>query len=519
MKGHRLWVIVGLWLLLGSLLGSCNLFKKTPRTDNGGTVTLDPISTNNSQDTGRTGPYNPVTRVDPPVVVESDTSYFCDTLQATPSRRIVVCFEKIGNRFIKADTVAILDLYAPVVVQPTTLDTTIQTKLAYQVAVLLPFMSNRFVPASGREIPLRSIKAVEFYEGMLMAFDSLKREGVSLFVHVFDTQRDTNVVKRLLSSRALQEADLIVGPVTSSNLRLVAEFGKTYKKTVVSPLNDGADLTTNNPYFIQVNPSFEVHARYMVDLLDRVARPNRFRTQVQERNYLILALERDSARVATLQRAYATATNRPDATLPTLIRKGSTIDISNIKPLLKSNQLNVIVMPTYHDESFVYNSLRELQKLIDKVERNSSYELAIIGMDRWRYYNRINFDYYEDLNVHLTSAYYTPKTGSIQGFRDSYKALYGTGSREFSLKGFDIMLYFGRMLQRYGVTFQAHLWKVPAIYRHTTFRLQPRYHHNGPSMERQLAIPDEVGSIFDYYENAYLHVLEFDAYDLNKMEE
>lgn len=513
-------MLIGWLAFMGSSVSSCNLFKKTPKPDPDPRTKLDPVITKNSKDTSRTGTYTPITKTDPPVVTTtSDTSYFCDTIQQSPTRRMVVCFEKIGNRFIKADTVAIFDLNAPTIVQPTDLDTTIRTKMAYKVVILLPFMSSQFVPAAGREIPIQSIKAIEFYEGVLMALDTLKAEGVSLFVDVFDTQRDTNVVKRLLRSRALLDADLILGPLTSNNLSLVAEFGKANKKTVVSPLNDRPDITTNNPYFIQVNPSFDIHARHMVQWMDRVERSLNFRPQVTNRNYLILALKRDSARVAAIQQEYAILKNQFGAKLPTLIRGGATIDINDIKPYLKSNQLNVILMPTFQDESFVYNSLRELQKLIDKVERNKSYDLAVIGMDRWRYYNRVNFEYYEDLNLHLTSEYHSSMTETTQAFRESYKVLYGIGSREFSLKGFDTMLYFGRMLQRYGVGFQAHLWKAPAVYRHTTFQMRPRYRPSQPIMDGKAGVPNEQVPLLDCYENTYLNVLQFEDYDLKKLNE
>lgn len=519
MNRTRLLIWIFLSLFLSSALSSCFLFQKTPNNNGDDPVVLDPITTNNTNDTSRTGTYTPITKVDPPVTNQRDTTTFCDTLQQTPNRRIVVCFQKVGNRFIKADTVAVLDLNPPTIVQPTELDTTIRTKIAYKVVVLLPFMSNTFVPANGREIPMQSIKAIEFYEGIRMALDTLKTEGVSLFVDVLDTQRDTAIVKKLLTTRALQEADLIIGPLTSKNLSLVAEFARVTKKVLVSPLNARPQLTNNNPYFVQVSPSFDVHARHIVDLLDRAKHPFRYRGSTEERNYLILGLTRDSNRVAAIQKQYAIAKNQYNATIPALIRSSTNIDISAIKPLLKSNQLNVIVMPTYHNEAFVYNSLRELQKLVDKVERNSSYPLVVIGMDRWRYYNRVNFEYYEDLNLYLTSDYFTPNTAYHRAFRDSYKAVYGIGSREFSLKGFDIMLYFGRMLQRYGVSFQAHLWKEVNPYRHTQFQVRPRYKANGPILDGRAGIPNEQVPVLEYYENSYLNVLEFEEYILKKVEE
>ncbi len=333
--------IYGLLLLVGLSFGSCNLFKKTPKPDPVDASKLDPITANNSKnDTSST--YIPITKIDVEPDPLPDTVRWCDTIQQTENIRLVICFERIGNTAIKADTVAVLDYLPNQLVQPTNLDTTIRTKLAYRVVVMLPFMSKQFVPAASREIPGKSIKAIEFYEGVMMALDTLKKEGVNLFVEVYDTQRDTNVVKSLLQTRALQEADLILGPLTSSNLSIVAEFAKTSQKILVSPLNSRSDITTNNPYYLQINPSFDVHSRYMINHLGKIQRLARYRSQEPEvPNYLILALQQDSTRVQQLQAEYAIYKNNFDAEIPTLIRDNNTISVDDIKPFLQKERLNV----------------------------------------------------------------------------------------------------------------------------------------------------------------------------------
>ncbi len=508
--------VYGLLLIVGLSVGSCQLFKKTPKVNDKDGSKLDPITIRDSKADSSSNKYVPITKVErPDVATLPDTVRWCDTLQQTENIRLVVCFERVGNTAIKADTVAVLDYTPNKWVVPNNLDTTIRTKLAYRVVILLPFMSKKFVPAANREIPGHSIKAIEFYEGVMMALDTLKKEGVSLFVEVYDTERDTNVVKRLLQTRALQEADLILGPLTSSNLSIVAEFAKTYKKILVSPLNSRSDITTNNPYYLQINPSFEVHSKYIVNQLERIKGIERYRNRSQEvdpHHFLVLALEQDSSHVQQLQAEYAIYENNFNARMPTLIRKGVSISVDDIRPLLKKDRLNVIVMPTT-TEAFVYNSLREIQKMVDKVEQYKGYSIAVVGMDQWRYYTRVNFEYYEYLNLHFTSEYFAPRFERNNAFRRDYKALYGIGSREFALKGFDIMLYSGRMLQRYGTSFQAHMWKEEANYRHTKFNLQPVYEPQGLLDQPQ---SQQQAPIIRHYENQYLNVLEYKDYELSR---
>lgn len=510
-----------LTIILASL-SSCKT-TTTTTTSNKNSGLLDPVIGKNTspKDTATSGKYNPVTNATnntnaTNTTNKNDTLIWCDTLQQSPSTRIVVCFEKIGNRAIKADTVATISINDNALyTNGIKVDTTINRKLAYQVAIMMPFMSTNFIPTNGKEIPIQSIKALEFYEGVLIALDSLKAEGVSLFVNVFDTQRDTTVVQNLLNQRELQEADLIIGPLTSSNLKIVAKFAKEKQKVLVSPLNSRDDLTSNNPYFIQINPSFDVHSKCMIECLHKLEHNKRIIRDPMEKNLLILALDKDSARVARLQTSYTAYKNDTNARIKQIIRPTATIDINDIKSSFKKDHLNIILMPSFNDEGFIYNSLREIQKLVDKVEPRRGYQIVVIGMDRWRYFSRINFEYYESLNLHFTSEYFTDLSDEdVQQFRTDYKAIYGIGSREFGFKGFDIMLYFGRMLQKYGVNLQAHLWKENLTYRHTKFQIDPTFEFVAPldGSSDQMPTP-----IIRNYENQYVNFLRFDNYKLKKV--
>jgi hypothetical protein len=509
-------ILISFLLTLTIGFSSCDVTKNTAKTKtNPGH--LDPVVAKNTnpKDTIKTGSYTAVTKVDErPVKPQIDTITWCDTIQKSPAQRIVICFTKVDNQPIQSDTVAVINLNDDAIYSATKVDSAIVHKLAYQVAILMPFMSKDFTASNGKEIPMHSIKAIEFYEGVLIALDSLKAEGVSLFVNVYDTQRDTAVVQNLLKQRELQDADLIIGPILSKNLKIVAEFAKTNQKLLVSPLNPRSDLTLNNPYFIQVNPSFKVHSQVIIEQLHKLDLNRRFGNDPSNKNILVLALGKDSSRVANLQQSYINFKNDTNAHIETLIPSSSTIDINKIKPLLQRDKLNIIVMPTT-DEGFIYNSLREIQKLVDKVEPRKGYQIVVVGMDKWRYFSRINFEYYEYLNLHFTSEYYTASNRrTVRRFKENYKSIYGIGSRKFGFKGFDIMLYFGRMINKYGVNFQAHLWKENKAYNHTKFQIEPVYEALVPLDGN----PTETRTpIIKNYENQSLNFLNFKNYQLNKV--
>lgn len=499
------------------LFPSCNPTSNI--SSNSGSGLLDPIVAKNTtpKDTSKTG-YTAITKsntVTPPKVEPKiDSLYWCDTLPYSALQQVVICFEKIGNRPIKADTTAYITINQNSLFPTIEIDSSIQQKSSYKVVVIMPFMSQNFVPAPGREIPPHSVKSIEFYEGVLIALDSLKEQGLSLFVSVFDSQRDTSLVEELLLKKELKEADLIIGPLSSADLQLVAEFGKNNQKAIVSPFNPIPGLTSENPYFIQINPSFQVHSDQIIKNLNKIAvRPEISRVPMQQ-NLLILALENDSTKVTTLQKSYAFYQKDTAAKITQILRKNASIDINTLRPYFKKDQLNIVIIPNDSDEGFVYNSLREIQKLVDIVEPRKGYQIAIVGMDIWKYYERINFQYFEAMNLHLSSEYfYDENSKRSQVFKENYKAIYGISAREFSFIGFDVMLYFGQMLQKYGTHFAAHLWKEQTQLNHTKFEIEPNLEIISP-----LDGINPMGRyIFKNYENKYTNFLKYENYQFRRI--
>lgn len=52
----------------------------------------------------------------------------------------------------------------------------------------------------------------EYYQGFLMAVDSLKRQGASINVYAYDSEESESTVRRILSDPILKEMDLIIAP-------------------------------------------------------------------------------------------------------------------------------------------------------------------------------------------------------------------------------------------------------------------------------------------------------------------
>ena len=128
-------------------------------------------------------------------------------------------------------------------------------KETYAVAVLLPF----FV----EELDYEACKdqfVIELYQGIKLALEVLKQEGMAIRLFTFDTKKDPTVTAELLNQADMKAMDLIIGPLYPATIPLVAAFCKQHKINFVNPISTNADIITANPFAFLFQPSLETYA-------------------------------------------------------------------------------------------------------------------------------------------------------------------------------------------------------------------------------------------------------------------
>jgi LysM repeat protein len=127
-------------------------------------------------------------------------------------------------------------------------------KDAYKIAVFLPFQLdslngyNRFVAAA----------ALDYYMGMKLALDSLRKLGFKAEVLVYDEQSAKPTLAALLASNELADIDLIFSPLQEKQAAEVAAYAKKQDVPLVFPVHLPAQITQQGAKFITCTPSDEV---------------------------------------------------------------------------------------------------------------------------------------------------------------------------------------------------------------------------------------------------------------------
>ncbi len=117
---------------------------------------------------------------------------------------------------------------------------------ALEVALMMPFELSE--PQSTNQH-----KMVEFYQGVLLATEDLRRDGISLNLHVYDTDNDRHSIGDILSKEEMGRMDIIFGPRYASHIAEATVFAAANRIPIVLPISSTVESIDHNPYIYQLN--------------------------------------------------------------------------------------------------------------------------------------------------------------------------------------------------------------------------------------------------------------------------
>ena len=129
-------------------------------------------------------------------------------------------------------------------------------KETYNIALMLPLMLEKNEREMSRPLKIDQIRemygttkiAFDFYQGFLLAADSLTGAGVSVNIYVYDTKRETSTIKKYFNQPEFQTMDLVVGPLYRRTISYTAKLCAKRKIRIVLPFSSDADVLYQNPY-------------------------------------------------------------------------------------------------------------------------------------------------------------------------------------------------------------------------------------------------------------------------------
>ncbi len=317
----------------------------------------------------------------------------------------------------------------------------------YTVVFILPFfldlndtLISKLKIDDEERVMSKSVIALQFYEGALLAIDSMKNLGMQFDIKFFDSAKDTLRINEIIKGGELDDADLIIGPFYLSQFMRVSEYAREKKIHIVCPVPQNNKILLGNPYVSKVatskNVMFRNLGKYSAYLF-------------KDQNILMLE---QSFRANPLSLAYK------DSYIRTLNSLGDTASLKNIgevkwdkgsvdpiRAKLKGDSVrNIIVVPS-NDQVYVTKLMAGLNNLSEK------YRINIIGLDTWLKYSNIDFDYLEHLGVMIpVNGHINYQRSEVNDFVRRYQKQYEIFPEKFAFQGFDVTWYYLNQLEKNG---------------------------------------------------------------------
>ncbi|MCD8310747.1 MAG: LysM peptidoglycan-binding domain-containing protein, partial [Prevotellaceae bacterium] len=98
-----------------------------------------------------------------------------------------------------------------------------------------------------------SARMVEYYEGFLMAVDSLKRTGTSIDLYTYHSGSASASLQALLAKSEMKQMDIIFGPLYTQHIKPLADFADKQGIRLVIPFTSKDNTVYRNPSIYQIN--------------------------------------------------------------------------------------------------------------------------------------------------------------------------------------------------------------------------------------------------------------------------
>ncbi len=358
-------------------------------------------------------------------------------------------------------------------------------KPQYNVALLIPLFLDRFDESTtGMRRDHASFTFLPYYQGVLIALDSISQKGADIILHTFDLGRETNQAVEILEKPVMESMDLIIGPFYQETLNLIVSFAKRKGISVVSPLLPGNQQLSNNSNLFQAVPSTQnqlvklagfLRSKYsgqnlilvhnnvseVIPLISDFKRAiNTKQVDVNSGGYFMNGSFVGAMRTGSLipnQPVGSMAANGNSLKEVVLGQGGS---VAQIIRLLQPNKKNIIVT-LVGNEVMVSNMMQELNSLsANNPASTGTFDIMLIGPSRWEEFQTIDLKVYESLNVHILSTDFVDMHKiSNRDYSRRFRSVFLERPNSYAFWGAQTAYMFFDLLVKYGSDFAICLEK------------------------------------------------------------
>ena len=354
-----------------------------------------------------------------------------------------------------------------------------QKKPRYRIDILAPMYLDELVKNgyAVKDIPEKAAPGINFYKGVQIAADTLKKAQFDIDIYVHDVASLLESTDMLVRKNALDSSDLIIGAVPSKDVPALAGYAQLKHINFISALSPSDGNVKDNQYFTMLQPSLKSHCEWIAGDIEKTNAKNKalllYRTSIPSEENAYKYLTDDPANASLFEPL-------PCNTLP---------HKEQILPLIDTSKTNIVVVSVL-DNVYADSLLRVLKKEFS----NTHFE--VYGMPTWSSMTSISkAGNFPNLTINITLPFsfdiLTPQGLYVERV---FKKEYGGKPTEMVYRGYETLFWYANLLMRHGTIFNKQYDdNEPAPF--TKFEMKPQW--------------DKAGKVL-YLENRHLFVHKYD---------
>lgn len=324
-----------------------------------------------------------------------------------------------------------------------------------KAAVLLPFMAG--TSANMEE----QIRMVEYYEGFLMAVDSLKKEGVSVDLYTYDTKGREATLNNILARKEMKNMDIIFGPARSQDIDALATFADKNNIRLVIPFAPKVDQVFKNPHIYQVNtPQSYLYSEVY----------EHFNRKFSGCNVIFLNASNGDREKDEFIKGMKTGLKENGISYRDFTMTDNFYDITTVMDTLRNN----IFIPTSGKSTALVKILPQLTQIR---REKPDYLMNLFGYPEWQTYTSDYLASFYEIDTYFYSSFYTNNLfPAAVNFTQAYRRWYSKDMAniypKYGMLGYDTGYFFLKGLSKYGNKMEENLGSIHVTPIQTGFKFE-----------------------------------------------
>jgi hypothetical protein len=286
-------------------------------------------------------------------------------------------------------------------------------------------------------LPKNVLPGLEFYNGVLMAIDSLNLEGAKVEISIFDTKASGQSLATLLKSPELNNVSLMIAAITNTTeLKLFSDQSLQKNIPFISATYPNFVGVSENPFFVILNSSFQAHLQGLFKHMQKFYASQN-----------IIAVSKKGGPAEDYVKTYINNLNKTAKPAPLKIKwvtaDENKLSINDLEHHLDSTKNNVV---------FVASPLESFGlKVVEALSSNETYRSTAIGMPTWDNIKELDKPRFRNVEIVFSTPflYYSQNQSLSSSVNKKYKEKYYSRPSDMVFKGFEMTYHFTRLLTKH----------------------------------------------------------------------